>query len=218
MSPWPWCATTKERPLWPPPSHTRARAHPHAHTPAPASLLAPGIARALAHPARLIPRLRLCSKTTAKIRSDGTKQLRELPHSKARQTPYQGGTERFVVPDGKIAWKTKWPAYEPVEFTHAVVLKGPPWADKPDVSSVEFNVLDMKARIDRCSFEGKYATNAGSNRPLCVCVARRAPYRARAPARSGSCAVLQPPRATDATCSRLACAVPALGTRGGGPA
>lgn len=92
--------------------------------------------------------------------------LRSLPHTKARQSPYQGGTERTHVPDDRIARDIVWSDYAPVEFTHAVVEKSPPWADKADVTEVAFNQLDMMARIDRCSFEGRYECEEGTNRPM----------------------------------------------------
>lgn len=102
----------------------------------------------------------------ARCRKEGTEYLRGLPHSKARTSPYQGGTERFLVPDDKIPFSVRFKPYAPVEYTAPFVLKCPPWADKPDVSEVEFNILDVKARIDRCSFEGDYAIDRRNNRPI----------------------------------------------------
>lgn len=51
---------------------------------------------------------------------------------------------------------------------HPVVLKQPVWADFPDVKSTVFNEFDSSERVDRASFEGVYACDPGSNRPLCV--------------------------------------------------
>ena len=69
--------------------------------------------------------------------------------------------------------QVRFKPYAPVEYTAPFVLKCPPWADKPDVSEVEFNILDVKARIDRCSFEGDYAIDRRNNRPMWVCLALR---------------------------------------------
>ena len=52
-------------------------------------------------------------------------------HIKARQLEYQGGVQRFPVPDDKVSWSVDWPEYQPVDYTAPVVLKGPVWAD-PD--------------------------------------------------------------------------------------
>ena len=52
-------------------------------------------------------------------------------HIKARQLDYQGGVQRFPVPDDKVSWSVDWPEYQPVDYTAPVVLKGPVWAD-PD--------------------------------------------------------------------------------------
>ena len=52
-------------------------------------------------------------------------------HVNARQLEYQGGVQRFPVPDDKVSWSVDWPEYQPVDYTAPVVLKGPVWAD-PD--------------------------------------------------------------------------------------
>ena len=53
-----------------------------------------------------------------------------------------------------------------IEYTSPIVLKGPPWADKTDVSAVVFNNVDADSKIDRVSNEGRYRTDPVSNRPL----------------------------------------------------
>jgi len=103
-----------------------------------------------------------------KARDAGTAKLRALTHVKARQTPYQGGEERYTIRDDEVPWGAGSEDYEEnaVEFTSPIVLKGPPWADKPDVREVEFNQVDKVSKVDRTSFEGDYKTDQESNRPL----------------------------------------------------
>ena len=63
-------------------------------------------------------------------------------HIKARQLDYQGGMQRFPVPDDKVSWSVDWPEYHPVDYTAPVVLKGPVWAD-PDFrcGAVQYVIL-----------------------------------------------------------------------------
>jgi len=68
-------------------------------------------------------------------------------HTKARSEgnkAYDG--KRALVPDWRVPWEVSWPAYEPNEWTHPVVLgdpdqgKPPPeWADVPDAADVDFS-------------------------------------------------------------------------------
>jgi ADP-ribose pyrophosphatase len=79
-------------------------------------------------------------------------------HHKCR-TAYQGGVERSYFSDDKVDWKVSFPDYAPVDFTHAVVLKKPVWADpdprtEKDFPPFKWNELDGKN--DRRSHEGKY--------------------------------------------------------------
>lgn len=101
-------------------------------------------------------------------REAGTQKLRDLVHTKARQTPYQGGQERYVIEDIEVPWPVDVKEYDEhaVEFTSPIVLKGPPWADKPDVRGVLFNSVDKTSKVDRTSFEGTYQCDHESNRPL----------------------------------------------------
>jgi len=104
----------------------------------------------------------------SKQRVAGTQRLRALCHSKARQSPYQGGVARFSFMDKYVPWESKFNLYKDnvIEYTSPIVLKGPPWADKTDVTEVGFNQVDPVCKVDRCSNEGRYRTDVVTNRPL----------------------------------------------------
>lgn len=90
---------------------------------------------------------------------DGTKILRNLPHSNALHTPYPcfGGLERYMLKpnSAQLSWQNDLPAYAATEFTAGFVLKMPVWADLPDVRHVAFNAFDPSCRVDRTSAEGE---------------------------------------------------------------
>eukprot|EP00048_Salpingoeca_helianthica_P009719 m.139406 g.139406 ORF g.139406 m.139406 type:complete len:1160 (-) comp14934_c4_seq26:374-3853(-) len=86
-------------------------------------------------------------------------------HIKARSSPYQGGPERFPVPDSKVDWKVKFIEYAPVEYTAPSVKAQPVWADNPaEIRSLKFNALDGK--INRKSHEGEYVLESATGLPL----------------------------------------------------
>jgi len=79
-------------------------------------------------------------------------------HTKARAIEYQGGSKRTEVSDDKVDWNVEFPDYKPVDYTAAVVLTKPVWAD-PDFRTEkdlkpQYNAVDGK--VDRRSFEGTY--------------------------------------------------------------
>jgi len=85
-----------------------------------------------------------------------------LLHVKCRGL-YASGEKRFEVPDDKVYWDIPFPEYEPVDFTHAVVVRQPIWAD-PEVRvlkdiGIRFNAID--GNIDRTSHEGPYQIAGG---------------------------------------------------------
>jgi len=80
-------------------------------------------------------------------------------HKKARSSENKAyASKRMPVPDEKVPWTVPWPDYDPPDWTHEVVLKQPPWADKPDASLIDFSK-------QRRSFEGKIVVDS-MGRPL----------------------------------------------------
>lgn len=60
-----------------------------------------------------------------------------LLHVKSRSeenAAYAG--KRSKVPDSRVPWEVPWPDYEPPDWTADVVLRQPPWADRPDAAMV----------------------------------------------------------------------------------
>lgn len=86
-------------------------------------------------------------------------------HTKARLSPYQGGTERAAVPDDKVPFHVPFPDYKPVDYTAPSVAAQPVWADDPkNIKSIRWNVIDGK--VDRRSFTGTYELDSASGLPL----------------------------------------------------
>ncbi|XP_076473042.1 ADP-ribose pyrophosphatase, mitochondrial-like [Babylonia areolata] len=81
-------------------------------------------------------------------------------HTNARCEIYPGSKDvrRFKVPDDKVAWRTRFPDYKPVDYTSPGVLAGPVWADvdvrTENTPIPKWNSLDGK--VDRRSHTGRY--------------------------------------------------------------
>jgi ADP-ribose pyrophosphatase len=91
---------------------------------------------------------------------------KDIPHVKARISPYLGGTVRAIVPDECVPWSSEFPkGYSPVEYTAGCVLAAPVWADPNNAFEIadEFNKVGKK---DRTSFEGKYNLEPETSRPI----------------------------------------------------
>lgn len=99
-----------------------------------------------------------------RARALSTKKPRML-HVKARTPVYpdDSGHSRTLVPDDKVSWDERLPGYAPEEYTAAVVLAQPVWADSPSCKSIVFNAVTNK--VDRESFEGEYELDH-TRRPL----------------------------------------------------
>ena len=75
--------------------------------------------------------LKLFQAATRCVRHTNT--LVAMSHVKARNSRYPGApqeVERFGVPDEHISWSSEFVGYSPIDYTAAVVLKLPVWADQ----------------------------------------------------------------------------------------
>ena len=87
---------------------------------------------------------------------------RLLTHSVSRTSEIDRAPKRVPVPTSKVDWRVPWPEYDgsmgsmrPVDFTHPVVLRLPPWVDPaptPRESSLLPGAVSYEAPI---SFDGE---------------------------------------------------------------
>lgn len=93
-------------------------------------------------------------------------------HSSCREThvpyPKTQNVFRFYVPDDRISWRTHFPEYSPVEYTHPSI-RGQVWADDDiaphNRTKFEWNTLDEN-KVNRISHNSNYTIDSISGKPL----------------------------------------------------
>ncbi|EDQ85552.1 uncharacterized protein MONBRDRAFT_29245 [Monosiga brevicollis MX1] len=72
--------------------------------------------------------------------------------------------QRFAVAPEQVDWSMSLPGYNPIEYTHPSVAKGPEWADPADPRAINFNAVANG--VDRRScYQTKFWVDTETGRP-----------------------------------------------------